>query len=310
MKAFLRSAINRLGLWPVARKAWWEMTRKKAKKRGMELCRGKESISVRKDTREIRVSFAHEVYVEDMLNFFDYYHSAVVPADENGIALADYSLPRLHRLARSGVEFEFPSLPEADESTEVYMDALEIKPGDLVFDLGAYAGASSYFLARAVGPDGLVAAFEPDEDNFHYLERNMVRHGLTNVKVFKMGVWRETTTLEFQADGNLGSSVMELLGRSARRKTVKVLSLADAAALCGTRRVAAIKMDVEGAEIPVLEGAASFLKQHRPALIIEPHNQGAGLNTEMISDLLRSYGYSVRLLSQGVQGWPLVAARI
>jgi len=53
--------------------------------------------------------------------------------------------------------------------------------GDVVWDAGAHAGASSYFLAQLVGPSGKVYAFEPDDDNFEYLLRNIEMHHLTNV---------------------------------------------------------------------------------------------------------------------------------
>lgn len=126
-------------------------------------------MTVRKGKREIRINPKHEIYLWDMINYFDYYHDAVFPSTENGVELVDYSCPILHRLRRSGIEFEFPSLPESDESTEVYMRALNLMPGDVVLDFGAYAGASAYFLAKAVGPDGIVLSFEPDKTNFHSL---------------------------------------------------------------------------------------------------------------------------------------------
>jgi predicted O-methyltransferase YrrM len=102
--------------------------------------------------------------------YFDYYYSGVRPITVDGVSIVDYSTPRLHRLSRSGLEFTFPSLAETEEVIDVNIAALKLKPGDAVLDLGAYAGATTYFLSKAVGPDGRVLALEPDEINFRFLQ--------------------------------------------------------------------------------------------------------------------------------------------
>ncbi len=256
-------------------------------------------IAVRRDNREIRIRPSHDAYIWDMANFFDYHHSAVLPRMENGIAVVDYSFPQLHRLTRSGLEFEFPSLAEADESADSYVAALKLKPGDVVLDLGAYAGASSYFLAKAVGPTGLVVAFEPDEATFKFLQANVARHHLVNVRAMNQGIWSETTTIPFQSEGSLGSSIAALLGRDSNVKTISVLTLEDAASLAGDRPVAAIKMDIEGAELAVLKEAGEFFRKHRPTLVVEVHFIDGRQPIEEVCEMLRSYDYSVNLPSQG-----------
>jgi FkbM family methyltransferase len=234
-----------------------------------------------------------------MANFFDYNHSAVIPTTENGVSVVDYSQPKLHRLRRSGLEFEFPSLPEADESVDGYIHALKLKPGDVVFDLGAYAGASSYFLAQAVGPAGMVVAFEPDPATFKFLEANVARHQLPNIRPVNKGIWSETKQISFQSEQSLGSANVSVLGRDSNVKTIDAVTLEDAAALTDGRRVAAIKMDIEGAEIPVLKNAGNFLLQHRPTLVIEVHFIDGKQPVDYVCEILRSYGYSVGSPSQG-----------
>src|SRR5450759_684704 len=192
-------------MFPVSEEGRRVKFAKHARRLGFDLEYRADQILVRKLDRQIKIDSRHEVYLMDMVNFFDYYHGAVPPKMVDRIAVVDYSRPALQQLSRSGVEFEFPSLPESDESTEVYVVALDLQPGEVVFDLGAYAGASAYFLAKAVGPDGMVISFEPDELNFRYLQANIARHGLTNVRPVNKGIWSETANLEFQAEGNMGS---------------------------------------------------------------------------------------------------------
>ncbi len=266
-------------------------------------------IAICKGNREIRINPSHDVYVWDTGNFFDHYHSAVTPTMRNGVAVVDYSRPQVHRLTRSGLEFEFPSLPESDESTEAYLAALNLQPGDVVLDLGAYVGASAYFLAQAVGPTGLIASFEPDEATFRCLEANVARHRLANVKTFQKGIWSETTTLAFQSEGNLGSSVVQIVGRDSNVKTIDVVTLDDAAALAGGKRVAAVKMDIEGAELAVLKNASDFLRRHRPTLIVEAHFVDGRLDAEEVCEFLRSNDYSVDFVSQNTGDRRLIGAR-
>jgi len=274
----------------------------------VELFFSEHFIAVRDGECEIRINPAHVAYLWDVAVFFEYYHSAVFPEKKQGLSTVDYSRPRVHRLVRSGVEFEFPSLPEPDETTEPYLAALRIQPGDIVLDLGAYAGASAYFLSKAVGPHGLVASFEPDEVTFRYLKANVARHGLANVKIFKKGIWSETTTLAFQSEGNMGSSVVQVLGRNSNVKRIGVVTLDDALILEGAPRVAAIKMDIEGAELAVLRNAGDFLRRHRPNLIIEVHFIDGRRPVEEICEILRANDYLVELPLQGSGGEGLVAA--
>lgn len=300
-----RFLLRKLGLIGVARRLWCEVA---SRRKGIELHFAGDKIYIRRGSEQIVIGRAHEVYLNDMIAFFDYYFSAVTPEAEQSYATVTYSAPRLHRLRRSQVEFEFPALPESDESTEMYLHALQLKEGDVVLDLGAYSGASTYFFAKAVGPDGVVAAFEPDATSRRYLDANIRRHRLTNVKVFDRGIWRENTTLAFQAEGNMGSSVSAILKRETNVHSIPVVTLEEAAKMAADRPVTAIKMDIEGAELEVLQSARHFLKQHRPAMVIEPHNVNGRMNTQDVCSLLRDIGYRVQVLSQGSQEWPLIAA--
>jgi len=206
MQMSIRSLLLKLGLLDIARQAFGIL-------KGVAVRFDKDVIHIRKGKREIRISRAHDFYTAELVRMFDYHFGAVVPQEAGGQQVVDYSAPRVHRLKQSGVELEFPSVAEGEESIEGYLKALALKPGDVVFDLGAYAGGTSYFLAKAVGPEGLVLALEPDQTTFRCLEANMKRHALGNVKCLASGVWTEKTTLKFQAEGTMGSSAAGLVGR-------------------------------------------------------------------------------------------------
>jgi len=315
----IKSMLSHTAIWPLIIKArnvilppltLRQAANKLARERGGEVEWKPGWIRISFDRREIRLSERHEIYVYDMIRYFDYYHAAVTPAERNGIDLVDYSKPAVHVLGKSKIPFYFPSLPESDESTETYMEVLGLKPGQVVLDLGAYAGASAYFLSKAVGPDGLVISFEPDAENFKALLGNIERHGLKNVRAVNKGVWSETTSLQFQSEGNMGSSAVSILGRETNVITVEVLSLQDAAALAEGRHVNAIKMDIEGAELQVIGKSGSFLKQYAPRLIIEPHLVNGNMNTDELITMLSEYGYKTSLMSQGISDWLLIFGHV
>jgi FkbM family methyltransferase len=279
-----------------------------AKQHGMTLKNSGGAITVDNGNRRIIVSAKHPAYVHTMIQYFNHYHSAVRPIIVDGVSVVDYSSPRLHCLSRSGLEFIFPSLAETDEAIEAYITALKLKPGDAVLDLGAYAGATAYYLSKAVGPDGRVLALEPDEINFRYLQENVTRHALKNVTCVPFGIWNEETTVEFQSEGSSGSAVATIIGRSSNVRKVSMITLERAADVLRVDRIAGIKMDIEGAEMVVLKSARNFLTHHQPRIIIEPHFIDGVLVTDELCRLMHSYGFKTELLSQDSEYWPLVAA--
>lgn len=257
--------------------------------------------------REIVLAGRHYPYVLDMLLDFDYYFDAVDYCVAAGIRYVDYSQPGEHTLRQSGVRFFFTSLAEPDATTRIYFERTKIQPGDVVLDLGAYCGASTYFFARAVGEQGHVFAFEPDPHNFQALCRNMTKHDCRNVTTIPRGIWSSSTTLRFQAEGNMGSRVASISNRSTHLQEVSVVSLEDAVREFGIERVNVVKMDIEGAEAMVLEHGRDFLRRFRPMLIIEPHEVDGELSTGAVCKVLDEVGYLTEVIPQ--VRLPLIVAR-
>ena len=121
----------------------------------------------------------------------------------SGVAMLDFSGPGAHRYRRHGIELQFPGIAE-DDSIAAYTHRYKPHPGDLVFDIGAHAGFTTCMLARMVGPEGQVIAFEPDEVSGEYLTQNVKRLGLTNVAVVPKAIDAKTGTAQFNADGTMG----------------------------------------------------------------------------------------------------------
>lgn len=189
-----------------------------------------------------------------------------------GMTVLDFSQPALHRYRQHGVSFYAPSLAE-DDSMDAYTASYRPQPGDVVWDVGAHAGMTSYFLAQMVGPEGKVYAFEPDETNFEFLLRNIEMHGLANVTPVKAALSDKTGTASFCMDGTMSAGLSDSLSYSAaeNNKIVATITLQDACDGFGSVPNY-IKMDIEGAELSVVDSSLEFLREHPVHFSIESNH--------------------------------------
>jgi len=151
-----------------------------------------------------------------------------------------------------------------------------LKPGDVVIDVGANGANWTYFLSRAVGPEGRVLAFEADP---YYARATgwAIRHmRLRNTTLFPFGLSDRMETVYLRTIGDTGarlsgtSSVDREDGAEARGTPVQLVTLdsliKERPELAEARL---IKCDVEGYEWFVLKGTQKILKKARPVLIFE-----------------------------------------
>lgn len=120
------------------------------------------------------------------------------------------------------------------------------KPGDVVVELGAELGSETLFLSRAVGASGRVIAVEAHPDTVRALRRMVELNQLTNVDVVHAAVGAESgeTTI---SDGD---AVSNTVGRGAL--VVPAVSLEDLFQSANIGRVDLLKVNIEGAEGPLL----------------------------------------------------------
>jgi FkbM family methyltransferase len=139
---------------------------------------------------------------------------------------------------------------------------------DAAIDVGANVGTHTSTLSRLVGTDGLVLAFEPSSAIRPRLHANLELNAATdNVVVRNAAVWSTETTLRFEEDeSNYNQGVGHADPNGARE--VEAVTL-DRELAGEQRRVALLKVDVEGFEDHVLRGAAETLARHRPVIVIE-----------------------------------------
>ena len=150
---------------------------------------------------------------------------------------------------------------------EVDLFAKLIRPGQVVIDAGANIGAHTVFFCRAVGPKGVVHAFEPQRVIFQTLCANLALNSLQNGHAHHAALGDAPGSIvvdvpDYSQPNNFGGMPLGAFSQGERVPLVTIDSLELAA--CHF-----MKIDVEGMEQSVIRGATETLRRHRPVLYVE-----------------------------------------
>jgi FkbM family methyltransferase len=162
-------------------------------------------------------------------------------------------------------------------------------------DVGANKGAYLYWMRRAVGPAGSVYAFEPQPGLARYLESVRGRMGWENVSVREIALSDSAGRRILHVPGweNLPGASLEAsaaAGSSERDREVETDTLDRQ--LEGAGRIAFLKVDVEGHELPVFRGATRILSAFRPTLLFECEARHlSGRSPQEVFAFLTGLGY-------------------
>jgi FkbM family methyltransferase len=144
-----------------------------------------------------------------------------------------------------------------------------VKPNDVFFDVGANCGFYTLLAGHLVGAGGAVHAFEPTPDIFQMLQKNASE--VPHAHVNQLAVAAKTGESEFSMHPifTVVNSLSETSSApSASRVTVQTISL-DGYAERSSVVPTFIKIDVEGAEELVIQGARRILTEHSPVVSLE-----------------------------------------
>jgi FkbM family methyltransferase len=163
-----------------------------------------------------------------------------------------------------------------------------LRPGGVVYDVGANVGFLTLIAARLVGPGGHVYAFEPIPENARAIERNAALNDLDNVSVVELALSDRAGEAVLRIPRTNQGAHLASVGEPAGEEDDLTVRTAALDELEGLRPPDLVKLDVEGAELLVLEGMRRCLETQRPALICELHDTRAA-----IEELLPQLGYEV-----------------
>ena len=164
-----------------------------------------------------------------------------------------------------------------------------VQPGQTVVEVGANIGSHTVGLAKRVGPSGKVFAFEPQRACFALLQSQIALNQLHNVVAFNEGSGASNRELwlppiDYSRRGNFGGVSLQRSGSGWQEK-VNVRRLDD---IFFDMPVHLLKIDVEGMEREVIEGARKLIEDSKPTLYVE--NDRAEQSAALIS-LIQDHGY-------------------
>ena len=176
-----------------------------------------------------------------------------------------------------------------------------LRPEDVVVDVGAHIGIHTLACAarlRDLG-GGQVIAFEPASDTANLLRWNVVHSGLQNVRIEQVALGSGSGQAQLRSDPTAfdpaDMSVRSFYGPGSNVESVAVTSFDSWAEADGLSRMDAVKVDVEGGELAVLEGMRRSIDRLSPRLIgVEIRDyllKRAGVSESALRAWLRAASY-------------------
>lgn len=161
--------------------------------------------------------------------------------------------------------------------------------GGVVLDVGAYIGTHTVFFSRLVGEQGVVIALEPQRLTFQNLCANLALNGILNVVALNLAAGRSAEIRRCAAyDPRVDANFAAIrLNPNPEGENIEIVPI-DCLLL---NRCDLMKIDVEGMEVEVLEGACKTIERFKPMLFVE-NNTVEG--SPAILGLLDELGYDAR----------------
>jgi len=166
------------------------------------------------------------------------------------------------------------------EYTTLELFSTLLKEGDVIVDVGANSGLYSIFYSKLVGNTGAVHAFEPDTETFVMLQENISLNNCTNIATYNLALSNKASIIEMVSfdpdgfkpkDGDSFKYIKEVAPGSVNNggNTMTAIKMDDVPELQAIKKIDYIKIDVEGAELLVLQGAIDTIAKHKPVIIFE-----------------------------------------
>jgi len=169
-----------------------------------------------------------------------------------------------------------------------------IKPGDVVLDCGANVGV--YTRHALASGARLVVAIEPAPPSLECLRRNLAQEvAAGRVIIYPKGVWdkEDWLTLYVDPENTAAASFLNQDRQARAVERVPLTTIDNLVAELALERVDFIKMDIEGAELNAIRGAAQTIRRFRPRLAIAAYH--AVEHPELIPKLVREIHPSYRV---------------
>ncbi len=203
--------------------------------------------------------------VSKFLKKVRHYHSALGWAGVGAFLWAKFTRSRpLYKVTAPGMEHPvFIRIGSTDLSVfkqvlvECHYDFKVPQAPKVIIDGGANIGLSAVYFANRY-PDALIVAVEPEESNFRVLEKNVAPY--SKIRPLKAAIWKENTSIQLvnPEGGNHGFQTVEKTTAAPVAK-VEAQTVDGIMRGAGVDHVDILKLDIEGAELEVLQHSAGWM---------------------------------------------------
>ncbi|CAN2040223.1 FkbM family methyltransferase [Candidatus Magnetomoraceae bacterium gMMP-15] len=215
----------------------------------------------------------------------------------------DYKSSEILIYAESDIEKNSRAFSCKKEPDTVKWIESNFKKGDIVFDIGANVGAYSLIMSRVMGGIGIIYAFEPNFLNFYHLNKNIILNNcvdsiiplniaLSDSKMIERFNYRDLT---FGSSLHTFNQPIDFVGNNFTPKiSLKILSynVDQFIKEYKIETVNHIKIDVDGIEAQIINGAVETLKNPECRSLMVEFNDAFSSDLDCIKKL-KNWGFKI-----------------
>lgn len=173
-----------------------------------------------------------------------------------------------------------------------FLKNFSIKDGDVIYDLGANIGAfsiacSNYNIKK-------IYAFEPNEECFNFLEKNVSIYG-ENVQCFNKAISNDFKKVLFGGEdaSAIGQSILNIYDENIKfKQEIEAINLEKFVLNNNLELPTYLKIDIEGSEYDFFENTSNEFFKNTHSIFLEFHNND-GKNVRKIVDRLKNLNYKL-----------------
>lgn len=204
--------------------------------------------------------------------------------------------PKFEILVRSAMDVWSVKETFVDQFYTRY--GVPVQDGWTVVDIGAGIGDYCLYAAH-LNPEVSVLAFEPYQDSYALLVRNLALNGIENVRPFQQAIWGRTGELHLDLTAGeplqVSSQEQAVEGSGPEKTVVEALTLQDLFTAEKLEKVDLVKMDCEGAEYEILLNTPAAVLQKVERIIMEYHDVDDTRSHSVLVRFLQTQGYNIKV---------------
>jgi len=180
-----------------------------------------------------------------------------------------------------------------------------LSPGENFWDIGANIGYFTLLAAAALNNTGRIVAFEPGQTAFQRLQENIGLNNFRNITAVNLAASNSAGEARLYLATEIADTGANLYQRGEDRTQCEIIQTIPLDIFLNQEQLPPpqfIKIDVEGAELAVLQGATNILSEFSPLLLLEMEEKtlrAAGTDKTAIQNWLSPLGYQGAFLHKG-----------